>query len=254
SPLSFLMLAGSFRAMDPALEESAMASGAGIWHTATRVTLPLSAPAILSVAMLVFIRAFESFDIPALVGLPGRVYVLTTRVYQSTKGTPPDYGGASAYAVVLMLAVLVALYFYARLTSHARRFETISGKGFRPRVMDLGRWRYLTCAAIVGYFLLLLVAPIALIVWASILPYYTPPSPDALPLATLKNYSAVLTQPSFHAAMRNTLIVGAASAAVLVLLTALASWLVVKGRVRGRGLLDQAGALPLVFPGIVLGL
>jgi len=81
SPLSFLMLAGSFRAMDPALEESAMASGAGIWHTATRVTLPLSAPAVLSVALLVFIRAFESFDIPALVGLPGRVYVLTTRVY-----------------------------------------------------------------------------------------------------------------------------------------------------------------------------
>src|SRR5207247_246143 len=85
-------------------------------------------------------------------------------------------------------------------------------------------------------------------------PYYTPPSPDALPLATFKNYSAVLTQPSFHAAMRNTLVVGAASAAALVLLTALASSVVVKGRVRGRALRAPRGAVPRGAPRNVLPL
>ena len=254
SPLAFLMLSATFQAMDPALEESAMMSGGGIWQTMSRVTLPLSWPAIMSIGLLVFIRAFEAFEIPALVGMPGRVYVLTTRLFQSTKASPPDYGLASAYAVALMVFVLVALYFYARATRQASRFQTISGKAFRPRLMDLGRWRYLASAAIVGYFLLLLVAPLALIVWASLMPFYTPPSVDSLHLVTLKNYTTVLTQPSFVNAIRNTLLVGAASAAALILLAALASWLVVKGKVRGRLALDQLGALPLVFPGIVLGL
>jgi iron(III) transport system permease protein len=254
SPLAFLMLSASFRSMDPALEESAMICGGGIWQTLTRVTLPLSAPAIASIGLLVFIRAFESFEIPALVGMPGRVYVLTTRVFQSTRSTPPDYGGASAYAVVLMAFVLVALYFYSRATRQASRFETISGKGFRPRLMDLGRWRYLASAAILLYFLVLLVLPLALILWASMMPFYQPPSIDALRLATTKNYAAVLTQPSYLTAIRNTLTVGVLSAATIVLLTALASWVVVKSKVRGRLWLDQLGAMPLVFPGIVLGL
>ena len=254
SPLAFLLLAATFRSMDPSLEESAMISGGGVRQTLTRVTLPLSWPAISSIGLLVFIRAFESFEIPALVGMPGRVYVLTTRVYQNTKITPPDYGGASAYAVVLMGLVLVALHFYSRATRQASRFGTISGKAFRPRVMDLGPWRYLACAAILLYFLVLLVVPLALIVWASLMPFYAPPSLDGLRLASLKNYSTILTQPGFLAAMRNTLQICIGSAAAVVLLSALASWLVVKGKVRGRLLLEQLGALPLVFPGIVLGL
>ncbi len=150
SPLSFLMLSTTFRAMDPALEESGMTSGAGVWQTLTRVTLPLAWPAILSTGLLVFIRAFESFEIPALIGMPGRIYVLTTQVYQDTKLTPPDYGGASAYAVVLMAFVLVALHFYGRTTRQATRFATVSGKAYRPRVLDLGPMRYAT-SALVAY-------------------------------------------------------------------------------------------------------
>ncbi len=254
SPLAFLMLSATFQAMDPSLEESAMMSGGNVWHTLTRVTLPLCWPGILSTALLALIRSFESFEIPALVGMPGKVYVLTTQVYQQTKVTPPDYGSASAYAVVLMAFVLLALRVYARATSQASRFQTISGKGFRPRLMDLGRWRYVAAAGVLGYFLVLVIAPLTMLVWASLMPFYQPPNLDALRLVTLKNYTTVLTQPSFVATIGNTLLVGLLSAVGVMAVSALASWLVVKGRVPGRALLDQLGALPLVFPGIVLGL
>jgi iron(III) transport system permease protein len=253
SPLAFLMLSATFYAMDPALEESALVSGGTVWETMRRVTLPMCWPGMLSTAILVFIRAFESFEIPALVGMPGKVYVLTTEVYRSTRSTPPDYGAASAYAVGLMGFVLIALYFYSRSTRQASRFQTISGKAYRPRAMDLGPWRYAASAAVVVYFLVLVVAPLALITWASLMPFYQPPSADGLRLFTLKNYATVLSQPTFLNAMRNTLVTGALSALVVMMLAALASWVVVKSRLRGRLVLDQLGALPLVFPGIVLG-
>lgn len=254
SPLAFLMLSATFQAMDPSLEESSMMSGGSVWQTMTRVTLPLCWPGILSTALLVFIRAFESFEIPALVGMPGRVYVLTTEVYQNTKGTPPDYGGASAYAVALMGFVLIALYFYSRVTRQASKFQTISGKAFRPRTMDLGRWRYVTTALLLLYFLVLVVTPLALIVWAAFMPFYQPPSVEGLRLATNKNFITIFSDTSFVNAIRNTLLAGAASALVVVALGALGSWIVVKSHLRGRLTLDQLGTLPLVFPGIVLGL
>jgi len=111
SPLVFLMLAAVFRAMDPALEEAALMSGAGLWRTAFHISFRLALPGIAAVVMLVFIRALESFDIPALVGMPGNVHVFTTLVYQDTRRSPPDYGEASAFGVLLMLVVLACLYY-----------------------------------------------------------------------------------------------------------------------------------------------
>lgn len=254
SPLTFLLLVGMFQAMDPSLEESATMSGAPTLTALRRVTLPLCSPAILSVGLLIFIRAFESFDIPALVGLPGHVSVLSTGLYLRTSSSPPDYGGASAYAVVLMALVILLLRFYARFTQDASRFVTVSGKGFRPRRIDLGPWRALATAAIVLYVVVLLIVPLALIVWASFMPFYRPPSLEALNQATLANYARVLRDPSFSGALKNTLIASAMGAGGVVLATSLASWVVVKSKVAGRHWLDQLGSLPLVFPGIVLGL
>ena len=107
------------------------------------MTLRLSLPSILALAMLVFIRAIEAFEVPALVGLPGRISVLTTDIYGNMVAqAPPDIGGASALSVLMLALVLVLLAIYGRLSRHAERFATITGKGFRPRPFDLGRLRY----------------------------------------------------------------------------------------------------------------
>jgi iron(III) transport system permease protein len=138
SPLAFLLVGATLRNANPELEEAARVSGAGLWATIQRVTLRLSLPAILALAMLVFIRAIEAFEVPALVGLPGRISVLTTDIYSNMVAkAPPDIGGASALSVLMLVLVMALLAVYGKLSRHAERFATITGKGFRPRPFDL---------------------------------------------------------------------------------------------------------------------
>lgn len=254
SPLVFLMLSSAFHNMDASLEEAAMVSGASTMTTFRRVTLPMILPALLSVGTLVFIRAIESFEIPALVGLPGKVEVLTTRIFLDTKAMPPDHGGASAFSVVLIGLLLVLLGIYHRVTRDASRFQTITGKGYRPRTIDLGRWRCVTAVLILLYFVLILVLPLLMMLWTSLIPFYTAPSVNAVPRMTLRNFEVAITYPKFADSLRNSILLGVLSATLVLVLTSVASWLVIRGRSRWRGLLEQIGGLPLVFPGVVLGL
>ena len=254
SPLVFLMLTASFRSMDPSLEEASSVCGAGLWHTLRRISLRLMLPALFAVVLLVFIRAFESFEIPALIGLPGDVRVLTTSIFLDAQRMPPSYGSAGAFSVLLMVIVGAALYGYFRVTREASKYHTITGKGYRPRVIALGRWRYVASLALLLYTFLLLVVPFMIVLWASLLPYYMQPSFEALSKLTLRNYNTTLHFDKIALAVRNSLILGLASASVVMALTSLASWLLVRSRVRGRWLLDLLTTFPLLFPGIVMGL
>ena len=254
SPFVFLMLAAAFRSMDPSLEEASAACGARLWQTMRRVSLRLMLPAFFSVLLLIFIRSFESFEIPALVGLPGDVRVLTTSIYIDAQKLPPQYGSAGAFSVLLMLVVASTLYCYFRVTREGERFQTVTGKGYRPTVIPLGRWRYLAALALIAYAIVLLVLPFLIIVWASLLPFYIQPSLEAIDRFTLKNYVTALHFPKITDSMKNSILLGFGSASVVMALTLLASWLLVRTKMRGRWLLDILTTLPLLFPGIVMGL
>jgi iron(III) transport system permease protein len=253
SPLAFLLVGATLRNANPELEEAARVSGAGIWMTIRRVTLRLSLPSILALAMLVFIRAIEAFEVPALVGLPGRISVLTTDIYGNMVAkAPPDIGGASALSVLMLVLVLVLLAIYGRLSRHAERFATVTGKGFRPRPFDLGRLRYVTAGVLVLNFLLLLAVPIAMLGWVSLLPFYQPVSMAALALVTLDNYRTVFSADHIEL-IANTLVVAVATATLAVALTFLAAWLAVR-RAPGGWALERLATIPLVFPGLILGI
>src|SRR4051812_13445567 len=145
APLGFLLLSSVFRLADASFEEAAMMSGAGLFTTFRRITIKLALPALLALLLLVFIRAFEAFDIPALVGSAGGVSVLSTDIFESIrKDLPSNYGQAGAFSIVLMLVVVILLSVHRHLLRHSERYQTITGKGYRPRVMHLGPWRYLT--------------------------------------------------------------------------------------------------------------
>jgi iron(III) transport system permease protein len=254
SPLVFLLLAASFRSMDPSLEEASTVCGAGVWHTLRRVSLRLMLPAFFAVVLLVFIRAFEAFEIPALIGLPGDIQVLTTSIFLDAQRMPPSYGSAGAFSVLLMLIVAGTLYFYFRVTREASRFHTITGKGYRPRLISLGGWRYVASAGLLLYTFLLLVLPFLIIVWASLLPFYMQPSLEALSRLTLRNYQTALQFDKLALAVKNSVLLGLGSATLVMLLTSFASWILVRSRAPGRWLLDLLTTLPLLFPGIVMGL
>ncbi len=253
SPLSFLLIGSSLRNMNPELEEAARMSGAGIGSTLRIITLRLALPAVMALAMLVFIRAIESFEVPALVGVPGRIYVLTSDIYSNMLTVaPPDLGGASALSVFMLVLMLGLLYVYSRLSRHAERFATITGKGFRPRPLDLGPWRYPVGAIQIVNFLFLLALPTAILVWASLLPFYQQISTDALRVVTLKNYRTVISG-IYVPPVINTLLVSFGTAIVTMALTMIGSWLVVR-RGPGASIIDRLAMTPLIFPALVLGI
>ena len=179
--------------------------------------------------------------------------MLTTDIFESIrKDLPSNYGQAGAFSVVLMLVVMLLLSGHRRLLRHSERYQTITGKGYRPRVTRVGRWRYVTASVLCLFFVVLLVLPVGIIVLASLLPFYDGVRLDVFGRLTLDNYRLVAESPSFRGAIANTILMGAATATAVCLLTAGSAWLSVR-RYKGGWLLDQLATLPLIFPAIVLG-
>ncbi len=254
SPIVYLMMAAAFRSMDPALEEAALMSGSNLGQTFYHVTLKLSLPTILGVCLLLFLRGLETFEVPAIIGLAAGIHVFTSRIYLAVKGYPSDFGLAGAYSTNLLLLTLAGVYLYGRITREATRFATVTGKGFRPRVIDLGPWRYLTAALIVAYLGVMVVLPLFVLVWNSFLPFYMKPSLQALSRLTLENYTFLFRLPKTVRAVVNSVFLSVGSATIVMVMTSLLAWITVRTRLRGRWLLDNLASLPLIFPGIVMGI
>ena len=170
-PIVFLLMSTPFRSMDPSLEEAATTAGSSGWQVFRRVTFPLAVPSVLAVMILTMIRSLEAFEIPALIGIPAGVEVLTTKIYLQIKGgLIPKYGEASAYSIILIVLVALGLIPYYRITSKTYKFTTISGKNFRPNRVALGKWRWLG-GLLMLVLPLLQFLPIVAIAWSSFLAF-----------------------------------------------------------------------------------
>jgi iron(III) transport system permease protein len=245
APIAFLLMVAAFRAMDPSLEESALMSGASRTTVLRRITMPLMRPALVSAVLLMFVQSLESFEVPGLLGLQNGTYVFTS---------PIDYGAAGAYAVGLLVIAAVGVLVSGWLSRDTKGFQTISGKGFRPRPIELGRARPWIGTAVVVYFAVTVVLPIGVLIYTSLLGYYTAPSKAALKSMSLANYREALHLPLASTALKNSLLLGIASATVVMFITAVASWVIVRTKAPGRRLLDLLAFSPIVIPGLVLGL
>ncbi len=253
-PIVFLLMSTPFRSMDPALEEAATTAGSTGWQVFRRVTFPLALPSVLAVLILTFIRSLEAFEIPALIGIPAGVEVLTTKIYlQIRGGLLPKYGEASAYSTILIAMVALGLIPYYRITSRTYKFTTISGKAYRPHRFDLGGWRWVG-GCLMLFLPLLQVLPIAAITWSSLLPFAQAPSVNALSMISLNNYRTAFADSSIVGSIFNSLTVSITSASIAILITFIAAWLIVRASIKSRWILDQMAMLPLVFPGIVMGI
>jgi iron(III) transport system permease protein len=254
APIAFLLMAAAFRSMDPALEEAALMAGAPRHVLLRRITMPLVRPAIVSAILLMFVQSLESFEVPGLLGLQNGIYVFTSRIYFVLRQFPIDYGAAGAYALGLLAFAIVGVALSGWLSRNARGYQTITGKAFRPRPMELGRARPVVGGLVVLYFAIAVVLPVAVLVYASLLKFYSAPSLESLRTMSLANYRTVLHTPLAITALRNSVILGIGAATVVMFLTAVASWVVVRTRAMGRRLLDMVAFTPLVVPGLVLGL
>ncbi len=254
SSMAFLIMTAAFRSMDPSLEESAMMSGANVFQVLWRVTLKLAWPAIFATILILFVRAIESFEVPALLGLPVGIQVFTSSIYQAIHQYPSQIGLASSYAVILLGITVAGVYFQSRLSGQGSKYSTMTGKGFRPRVIDIGLWRYAAAAFCLVYFLLIVALPFLVLLWSSFQKFYSVPSMAALHNLTFDAYKFVFTYPTLVKAVWNSILLSFGSATFIMLVTSVICWIVIKTKLPGRWLLDGLASLPLVFPGIVLGL
>ncbi|MFJ9535994.1 ABC transporter permease [Streptomyces sp. NPDC101225] len=254
APVAFLLMVAAFRAMDPSLEESAAMSGASRLTVLRRVTVPLLRPAMISAALLMFVQSLESFEVPGLLGLQNGIYVFTSRIYFVLRAYPVDYGAAGAYAIGLLVIAAAGVLVSAWLQRSSRNFQTVTGKAFRPRPVELGRARPFVGAGVILYFLLTVVLPVAVLVYASLLKYYAAPTHKTISQMTLANYRTVLNMPLAFTALKNSLVVGLGAATAVMILTSVVSWVVLRTRAPGRRVLDLLAFTPIVIPGLVLGL
>ena len=251
----FLIIAGAFRRMDPSLEESASASGASAFLVMRRITAPLLMPAIFAAGMYSLLVSLDSFELPLIIGLPGRVYVFTTLIYFSAQGLfPPNYGLASAFGMTFLIFGLILVGLNRLVMKDPERYSIVTGKGYRPRLVHLGKWRFVAFAGVSLYVFFTVIAPLAVLLWVSLLPFYQAPSIKALQLASLKNYLSVLNQELVIGAVVNTVVVGVATASLVLLLAFAISWVVVRLKLPGKGLLDGVAFLPQVVPSIIIAL
>jgi iron(III) transport system permease protein len=252
TPAMFFLISGTMRSLDPALEEAAETSGATRFNIAARITFPLLLPAILGGAIYTFITAISIYEIPALLGGRGAA-VLSTEMFsmvQSRTDAIPRYGVAAVYALLMMIPSIFAMVFYFRSIRAADRYAVITGKGYRPKIARLGRWKYPALGFVLFYVLLASVLPIGVLFWASLLPSLQLPSGESLAKISLANYANTSRLLGGADVIANTIILVVASSLVALLLSLFTSWVVVRSKTPGRQVLDTVAMFPHAIPGL----
>jgi len=246
--VAFVMIGAVMKSMDPALEEASQIIGAGRLATMLRITLPLVAPGVLGAAVFVFAEMLGSFSAALVLGLPSRFYVVTTAMYQLVSQYPPRIPLAAAMGVSLFAVMFAMLFVYRRIVTR-RSYVTITGKAFRPRVMDVGALRYILLGVCVLYVALSVVLPLLTLAYASVQKIAV-----AFPAAanwTLDNYRTATTMNAVRSALTNSLVLGVATATIGVALMGLLSWIIYRSRVPGSGVIEYIVMFPQAVPRLV---
>jgi len=247
-PFVFLLAASALQSVDASYEEAAQILGAGKWRTALSITAPLVTPAILSGTLIAFVNAIALFGSQAIIGLPGRVVTLPTRIY-ALFDYPPEYGLASALSLVFVLITVAAL-FVQRSFLARRSFVTLAGKGSRPQLVDLGAGRWLMLGFAILVFIIAIVLPYSSLIAVSLSKSW---GLDFWNNLTLQNYRFILFEYDVtQRAIINSLLLATLAATIAVMLGAVIGWIDLRTRIPGRVLLDYSALIPLGLPGIVM--
>lgn len=253
-PLGYLFLLPVFLSFDPALEESAYIAGSKPMRTMLRITFPLAFPAFLSALILNLMRGLRAFETPLLQGIPAGIPVFVSRIYDAM-AVEYSPGLAAGYSVVLILFSVIFLMVYIRVTRFSERYSTITGKGYRVKVIDIGRWKYVTFLGVFVYFLVGILIPFIVLVITSIIPYYDYENfISFLSHIDFSNYTRVIHHRTFVGGLYNSLIIGLVVAAVTVLLGIVMAFTIYRTRAYGRKIFEFIATVPMAFPALVLTL
>jgi iron(III) transport system permease protein len=253
-PIAYLILAPAMESFDIALEESSKVCGGTTMRTLLRVTLPVLRPAILAAFILSIVRSLASFAVPSVIGMPGRIFVLATHIYQSiATGFAADFGKAAAIGMSVLATSITLIYVYRYLTSESEKYVTISSRGYRPTVIELKGAKY-PLFGIVGILsMVLIVLPVLVLFYTSLVPYSMIPSAKAFSMMSWKHWIEVIKDPISLLSLKNSVFLGVVGATLGVTLSIFVAYVIVKVRSQASGILETLSFLSFSFPGIVIG-
>ncbi|MEE9276428.1 MAG: iron ABC transporter permease [bacterium] len=257
TPLVYLFVVGSLRRMDPSLEDSARTTGAGLIRTTLTVTLPLVTPAILSGAIIVFVTSAGEFGVPFKLGSPYGWETLTTQIFTKAVGDDANHYLGGAMSMILGVVTAVLIWIQRRIIA-PREYTTVTGKGFRPNLIDLGRWKWAAFGFNFSYIFVAVILPILCLVVVSLHPVWTGRIiPGDI---SLGNYEKVLffwSPDSIQAATNgigNSFFLAFVGASIAMVLAIVVSYMIHRTKGRGAAILDFLCVVPVGFPGIVLAM
>jgi len=254
-PIAYLVIAPAMSAFDVSLEESSKVCGASNLRTLTKVTLPVLRPAILAAMTLVIVRSLASFAVPSVIGMPGRIYVLATHIYRVVAtGFATDYGLAAAVGMSALAASITLIFLYRHLTREGEKYVTVSSRGYRPAVIDLKKARYPLFGIVALLSFVLIVLPVLVLFYTSLVPYSMVPSAKAFAMMSWKHWIAVLKDPISLLSLKNSLYLGVGGATLGIVLSFFVAYVIVKVRTKASGVLESLSFLSFSFPGIVVGI
>lgn len=253
-PIAYLIIAPAMGSFDVSLEESSRVCGASNLKTFFKITLPVLRPAIMASFILVIVRSLASFAVPSVIGMPGRIYVLSTHIYRVvSSGFSADYGLAAAIGMSALVASIILIYIYRYFTSETSRFVTVSSRGFKPVLISLKSYKIPLFLVVAFLSFLLIVLPVIVLFYTSLTPYIMVPSEKAFSLMSFKNWIEVLNDPVSILSLKNSLFLGITGATVGVILSVFVSYVIVKVKSKSAGILESLSFLSFSFPGIVIG-
>ena len=256
SPYAFMFVYGALRLMNPELEEAALVHGAKQWDVVTQVTLPIVRPAILGAAVLTFALILEDFPIPTILGAAGGIQTLPSYVYSLMTVAPAQVNQASAVGITL-LAVLVIIIVVQRMMLKGRAYTTVSGKGFRPSIIKLGRWRWPVFALVMGYLVLAVLLPVLALISAAFGgARYISSFAEVFDVSGYSTDAFVdsVTSDAFTEGLTNSFLAGGIAAVLGLVLYVLLAYFVLRSRLAGRRFLEIMTIAPVAIPALVMGI
>jgi iron(III) transport system permease protein len=256
SALAFILTAQMFRAMNPSLEEAARVHGMGYGKILWRVTLPLARPGILAAVIYILTIGVATFDIPAILGLGNRVYMLSTYIYLKVhpQGAGlPEYGITGAVGAFMIVVAGLLTLWYSQVLREGHRFEVVTGKGYRPALIRLGGWTVVAWGFIFLYAFISKILPLLLIAYAALTPYFVPPSYEMMRQLSLTHFYGMDWQLVLRGLTNTAILVFVVPLVVLLLAFSL-SWLIVRSRSRLRYALEFGAFLPQALPEVILSI
>ena len=249
--VAYVMISASMKSMDPALEESARVIGASKLRTTLTVTLPLVLPGVLGATLFVFAEMLGSFAAALVLGIPGRIYVVTTSIWSTVEAFPPNYGKAAAMGLSLFLVMVAMLAAYRFVVSRGS-YATITGKAFRPRPMDMGRFVWVLFSICLLYIVLAVILPVAALLLTSFQTFATVILSQAK--FTFANYQEALSLGPVRGALFNSIVLGIAVATIGSIVMSVLVWIIYRSQIRGAGIIEYLAMFPSSVPRLVFGL